>query len=229
MLLRKILVLAMVIASPLALAQDLKKDSYAEFGIGLETISDASTKPLTGTSSSGAVTYNNLRANLEFDNAMRWSLEYGRYIDRGLGLRAGVSYSSFKAKLKRVYGTGSYSYNGNTYNISNSYDRSELDNAASFDITAKILSANLYKDFDQAESDFTPYIGLGLGLADIQNVKDKEMAFSLIVGFNYDLFDSTYIGGKFLSNKISGPTSSEGLKYEDLDSQTWSLQIGRRF
>jgi len=78
-------------------------------------------------------------------------------------------------------------------------------------------------------ADFTPYFGLDLGLADIQNVKDKEMAFSLIVGFNYDLFDSNYIGGKFLSNKIFGSTSSEGLKYEDLDSQTWSLQIGRRF
>ena len=216
-------------SSPLALAQDLKKDNYAEIGLGLVIISDPSTEPLTGTSPNGDITYNNLRLNLESENATAWSLEYGRHIDRSFGLRAGVNYSSFKGKLKRLYGTGSYTYNGTTYNVSNSYNRSEVTNAASFDTSIKILSANLYKDFDQADSNFTPYIGLGLGRADLNNTSGKENVSILTVGFKYDIYDSTYIGGKFLYNTVSGPTNNDGLKYEDIDFQTWLIQIGRRF
>ena len=216
-------------SSPLALAQDMKKDNYVEIGLGLVIISDPSTEPLTGTSPNGDITYNNLRLNLESENATAWSFEYGRHIDRNFGLRTGVNYSSFKGKIKRIYGTGSYTYNGTTYNVSNSLNRSEVPNAASYDTSINILSANLYKDFDQADSNFTPYIGLGLGQADINNTSGKENVSSLTVGFNYDIYDSTYIGGKFLYNKVSGPTNNDGLKYEDINLKTWSLQIGRRF
>ena len=207
----------------------MKKNNYAEIGLGLVIISDPSTEPLTGRSLNGDITYNNLRLNLESENATAWFLEYGLHINRSFGFRAGVNYSSFKGKLKRLYGTGSYTYNGTTYNVSNNYNRSEVTNAASFDIRFTVLSANLYKNFDQTDSNFTPYIGLGFGQADLNNTGGKENVSSFTVGFKYDIYDSTYIGGKFLYNKVSGPTNNDGLKYEDIDLKTWSLQIGRRF
>lgn len=217
------------LATPLAFAQDLKKDNYIEVGFGLLIPSDVSTEPYSGTSPSGDITYNNLSANIEYDHPIAWSFEYGRFIDKDLSLRAGLNYTLSKAKLKRIYGAGSYTYNGTTYNVNNSLNRSEVNNSTSFDNNFKILSANLYKDFNQLDSNFTPYIGLGVGLADIEDTKDKEIVSNLIIGFNYDLYDKTYIGGKFLYNTVSGPTNNDGLKYEDIDFQTWLLHIGRRF
>ena len=224
-----LLFLFIFLATPLAFAQDFKKINYIEVGLGFLIPSDVSTEPYSGTSPSGDITYNNLRANIEYDHPIAWSFEYGRYFNKDLNLRAGLNYTLSKAKLKRIYGTGSYTYNGITYNISDSLDRSEANNAESFDNNFKILSANLYKDFNQLNLNFTPFIGLGIGLADIEDTKDKEMVSSLIVGFNYDLYDATYIGGKFLYNTVSGPTNNDGLKYEDIDFQTWLIQIGRRF
>jgi len=211
-----------------AMAETTSRESYAEFGLGLLVPSDASTEPLTG--SSGGVTFNNLRANIEYDNATIWSIEYGRYIDSEIGLRAGVNYSSFKLKLKRLYGSGSYTYSGTTYNVTTNIDRSEIaGSGVTFDNNVKILSFNLYKDFNTENSNTKPYIGFGLGQADVENAKDKELAYSLILGVNYEISDKTYIGGRFQNTTISGPTDSLGVKYEDADAQTWMVTVGTRF
>ena len=131
--------------SPLAFAQDLKKDNYIEIGFGFLVPSDVSTEPFTGTSPSGDITYNNLRGNIEYDNPIAWSFEYGRYFNKDLNLRAGLNYTLSKAKLKRIYGTGSYTYNGITYNISDSLDRYEANNAESFDNNfKKVFERELY-------------------------------------------------------------------------------------
>ena len=218
-----LLFLFIFLATPLAFAQDLKKDNYVEIGFGFVIPSDVSTEPYSGTSPSGDITYNNLRANIEYDNPIGWSFEYGRYIDKDLSLRAGLNYSLSKAKLKRIYGTGSYTYNGTTYNVSNSLNRSEVNNSTSFDNNFKILSANLYKDFNQLDSNFIPYIGLGVGLADIEDTKDKEMVSKRESYFRSA--DETF-GGKFIYNTVSGPTNNDGLKYEDIKpSQNTTLYL----
>ena len=227
-MLRKIILFTVASLPVAANAEITESQNYAEFGFGIITPSDASTEALTG--SSGGVTFNNLRANIEYEDATIWSLEYGRQLDTRLGLRVGVNYSSFKLKLKRLYGSGSYTYSGTTYNVTTNYNRSEISGSGvTFDNNVKILSFNMYKDFNQENSDFQPFLGFGLGQADIENAKDKEMAYSLILGVNYELSDKTYIGGRFQNTSISGPTDSLGVKYEDAGAQTWMVTIGTRF
>ena len=225
---RKPILLLTALYPALVIGDTDPRNSYAEVGFGVIMPSDASTEALTG--SSGGVTFNNLRSNIEYDSATIWSLEYGRYLDKSVGLRMGVNYSSFKLKLKRLYGSGSYTYGGTTYNVSTSYNRSEITGSGvTFDNNVKILSLNIYKDFDRSSSDVTPFLGFGLGQADIENAKDNEMAYSFILGVNYDFSDKTYVSGRFQSTVISGPTDSVGLKYEDGDAQTLMVSVGTRF
>jgi opacity protein-like surface antigen len=93
---------------------------------------------------------------------------------------------------------------------------------------------NAYYDFDITET-FKPFIGVGLGMADIEDMDDKEFAYSGHIGAKYYLSKDAYLGGKFTYTSINGPKltstadSSVVWHYNDIDIYNFSATLGFEF
>ena len=92
----------------------------------------------------------------------------------------------------------------------------------------RIFSINGYYDFDFGSA-FTPYLGVGIGLADIENAKDIEFALNLSVGVNYAITQRAYLGVKGEYHRISGPTDKMGFDYDTIQAFSGLVTVGYRF
>ncbi|MDA9136953.1 hypothetical protein N9J61_00300 [Pelagibacterales bacterium] len=145
-------------------------------------------------------------------------------------IRIGFSYLKPHIKLKSSTINGSVT-NGST-TLSGAGIITPADWASigiSFDNDIELRMLNLYYDFDYNEK-FKPFLGFGVGYADIQNTDGSELTTSFTGGAKYYLNETSYLGAKINWASISGPTDKLfGIKYNDIDVFTSTLLIGFEF
>lgn len=217
--------LPMLVASSLTLA-DSEKQMYFEFGLG-QSSADVSTKTYSGTT--GGVTYNNFRADLDYEDATTYGFEIGANNFLGTPLRVGFSLAQMDLNFEKATGSGTIATSQGTVNLSGSATAADVRGIGlSFDNEVKVYTVNAYYDFD-SNGNLSPYVGVGFGLTDVENAKDDEFTTALHLGFNYDLGNDMYIGGKYTRLSISGITDKLGVEYSSTDVNYMGLTLGVNF
>jgi opacity protein-like surface antigen len=102
------------------------------------------------------------------------------------------------------------------------------DAGISLDNRVNLYMANAYYDFKN-ESSFTPFLGVGMGMADVQNAKDNEFAYQGVIGGKFDIDKNMYLGLKGLYTKVNGITDELGIKYKDMDAYSGQVLLGVNF
>jgi opacity protein-like surface antigen len=145
-------------------------------------------------------------------------------------MRLGLSAKKFKAKFNAMELNGSLTDGTTTVTGPVTAKRSEFGSIAnSLDNKVQVYYLTGYYDFP-TDNKLTPYVGVGVGLADIQNAKDKEFALGLSAGANYDVTEKIYLGMRLDYSRIAaGVTDKIGITYEAMQSVSALATIGFRF
>jgi opacity protein-like surface antigen len=200
---------------------------YVEGQINYTQVQDLDTKNTTVTS--GGVTITNLKGKLEYDSDIGYGIEVGVREFLNKNVRLGLSYQENKIELKKATGSGTSVFGGNTADFALSPTLKQIRDAGlNFDNDVKTYSLNAYYDFDNVNG-LIPFVGAGLGQADIQNAKDKELSKSLYLGARYFVDKNMYVGGKGTYTMIDGPEDKLGIKYDDITSYAVTLSVGYQF
>ena len=232
---KKILVVALLTltanSSFAASLADMKP--YIEAQINYHNPDDVSSNALSASAVSGSVTASaGIRIKNEYKNETSAGVEFGVSVNNNS--RIGFAYSRPKFELDKIGLNLSATFTDGTTTItgfSGKFSRADLATVApadTFDNEVKLYSMNYYYDFDLS-SEIKPFLGFGIGIADIENAKDKELALSLHGGAKYYLADKVYLGGKASYSQIQGPNDGFGFKYEDIDFWTATLALGYEF
>ena len=200
---------------------------YIEGQAGITMINDVETDTYSG--SSGGVTWTNVKGEIDYDNAFTLGAEIG-VSDFGVNnLRLGVGAKRLEAKLSSVELSGTATDGTTTLTGPGKFSRDDVNSiGADLDNTIALYSVNAYYDFDVHEK-FTPFVGVGIGFADIENAKDLELAGALSIGAQYDFTEKFYAGLRGDYHMIAGPSDELGLDYESIHAFTASATIGYRF
>jgi opacity protein-like surface antigen len=225
---KKLLIAAVVAAiSSGALAADLKP--YIEGQLGYANLNDVDSK--TVSDSIGNVRLSGKLKN-NYDSDATYGFEIGAKNVGIENLRLGASYSRAEFDFKSAGLTGTISTDAGSTTISGSASRSQLGSYAStLDAKLNLYMLNAYYDFKNSSA-FTPFIGAGIGFADIKNTKDNEFAFSLNAGGKYNINDNLYLGAKGSYVRVNGPTIQvDGGDYglEDVDLWKAEALLGYQF
>jgi opacity protein-like surface antigen len=202
---------------------------YIEGQISYNKVQDVDTKTYSGTS--GGLTFTNLKGKLEYDSDIGYGVEAGVSEFLNKNVRVGLSYGQSKMELKKASGSGTVTDGTTTVNFGASVTRADLSSVglgSVLDNDVKNYSLNAYYDFDKVNN-LIPFIGVGLGQADIQNAKDKELSKSLYLGARYFVDKNLYVGGKGTYSIIDGPEDKLGIKYEDIKYYAVTLGVGYQF
>jgi opacity protein-like surface antigen len=203
-----------------------EKKGYFEFGIGKSSV-DVSTKTYSG--SAGGVTYTNAKADFDYKDPTTYGFEIGISNFLSTPLRIGFAVATLDLELEKATGTGTIATGSGTVTLSGSATAADFRGiGVSFDNDVKIYMVNGYYDF-ASEGKIRPFIGAGVGLADVQNAKDREFTLGLHAGINYDLGNNMYVGGRFSNYQINGITDKLGVQYEDTSVNYYGITIGVRF
>ena len=198
-----------------------------QFGVGIVEDVDGSTVI-------DATNGFNLSVNLtdlEYDNSLAFGGEFGvKDIIPNSNIRMALGITAFEAEFERGNVSAALNFAGSTLvSASGSFTAAE---AASLGVTltndVRIFGLNTYLDL-LADSTFVPYIGIGLGFADIENAEDNEFAASFMIGGNYRITDNSYIGAKGSYYNVLGPTDKAGIEYDDVNAWTFSMTLGIEF
>ncbi len=115
-------------------------------------------------------------------------LNYDVSYDTGFHLGGSVGYDFGMFRTE-----GEFMYRENSFDKMNDYTLNGVvlgDISLSGNANVKSYLLNGYIDFEN-KSSITPYIGIGLGLADIENsdadIDDKEFAYQAAAGIGYDI------------------------------------------
>ena len=161
-------------------------------------------------------------------------------IDAGLGLTfsrdslslaLGGNYSYLDDNGTTITGALSESLTVNNSDLDNEFVAEKNQLLDDFNKTIKLYMVNAYYDFNNA-SRFTPYVGAGFGIADVNKTKDKEFAYSFIAGGNYQVTENFYVGGKSTFTTINEPTLKmygDSLKLDDVNLWRADIVLGYEF
>ena len=220
---RKILILLALISSS-AFAADLKP--YIEGQLGWSNLNDVDTKA-TNLPISDAVTAS-ATAKIKYDNSVSGGFEIGANHVGIENLRIGVSFNRMKFDMEKV--TGSLALSTSSASLETTGDITEAVRSLGVDLdnSVKLYMANAYYDIKNASA-FTPFIGLGVGMADIKNAKDNEFAWSASVGGKYNIDKNMYLGLKGSYTSVNGITDKIGLEYKDMDAYSAHALLGYQF
>jgi len=229
---KKILVVALLTltanSSFAASLADMKP--YIEAQINYHNPDDVSSNTLSGASThNGITTSASIRIENEYDNETAAGVEFGFSVSDNS--RIGFAYTRPDFELDKITLTGTLTDGTTTLTDAGTFSRDQLATvgpADTFDNEVRLLSMNYYYDFDLS-SEIKPFLGFGVGIANIENAKDNELALSLHGGAKYYLSDKVYLGGKASYSQIQGPTDGFGFKYEDIDFWTATLALGYEF
>ncbi|MEP0942705.1 MAG: hypothetical protein ABJH63_08270 [Rhizobiaceae bacterium] len=164
--------------------------------------------------------------DLEYDPALVLGGEFGFSNVNGSNFRAGLAVLFAELELDTLTITGEGTFEGERVEGSIEVDPKEF--GVTFETDASLYLANVYYDFDSAVG-IQPYVGAGIGMADIENTEDMELTLAGHAGFNLDLSDRTYIGVKGSVHWIGGPTDELGLEYDNFVFATAMTVFGVRF
>lgn len=195
---------------------------YIEGQANYSKIDDIETSTYSDTID-GDVIVGKLTNDYDYDTGYGYEIGIKNVSDSNF--RIGYSYGQSKIKLKTL--TVSGTVNGTAG--SESYTPAQLSAVGlNFDNDIKTYSINVYYDLETNGS-FTPYVGAGLGEADIQNATDKELLTSVYLGGRHSVNEQMYVGVKGVYSMIDGPTDQLGLSYKDITQTTVSLIVGYNF
>lgn len=223
---KKLLIAAVVAAfSTGALAADLKP--YIEGHLGYAKLKDVDTEAFSGSVGGGTAT---LSAKGEFDNSFAGGVELGVGNIGASNFRLGASYTRMDFDMEKVTGTLTTSGVSGVANGTYSADITSVirDAGISLDNRVKLYMANAYYDFKN-ESSFTPFVGVGMGMADVQNAKDNEFAYQGVIGGKFDIDKNMYLGLKGIYTKVNGITDELNIKYKDMDAYSGQVLLGVNF
>ena len=222
---RKILLLLALISSSV-LAADLKP--YLEGQFGLSYLDDVDIKPYTSVDDGlGTVSAS---AKIKYDHSVSGGFEFGANSVVIENLRIGVSFNRMKFDMDKVTGTLTVAtvieeingtYTGDITSRVNSF-------GISLDNSVNLYMANAYYDIKNSSA-FTPFVGLGMGMADIKHAKDNEFAWSASVGGKYNIDKNIYLGLKGSYTSVNGITDKQGIQYKDMDAYSAYALLGYQF
>ena len=220
---RKILILLALISSS-AFAADLKP--YIEGQLGWSNLNDVDTKatnlPIIDPITASAT------AKIKYDNSVSGGFEIGANHVGIENLRIGVSFNRMKFDMDKVTGSISGTRGGDAFNATGDITENVRSLGVNLDNTVKLYMANAYYDIKNASA-FTPFIGFGVGMADIKNAKDNEFAWSASVGGKYNIDKNMYLGLKGSYTSVNGITDKIGLEYKDMDAYSAHALLGYQF
>lgn len=203
---------------------------YVEGQLGKHS-TDVDTQSYSGTAA--GLTYSGLKGSIDYDIDPALGIEIGASVAEGV--RVGASYTELNVDMESItVSVGSVTDGTTTYNsASGTVTRSQIADlsssaASTFDNNVKLLMVNAYYDF-AIDGDFKPFLGAGIGKADISNAKSKETAMSFYAGMKYDIDDSMYVGAKYSRTSINGPTDQNDINFEDIDVDSFYIMVGKSF
>jgi opacity protein-like surface antigen len=200
---------------------------YIEGTLGRATIQDVDTNTYSGTSD--GITFTDLRGTLDYNEPTYWGLEFGAYNLIDAPVRLGISINTLRAKFQSATISGSLSDGTTTYTGPISLTRSDLtDIGLDLDSRINLYSLNGYYDFPTGSA-WRPYLGFGIGWADIKSAQDEEFMYSLHAGVNYDINPRVYIGARVGWYHIEGPTDKTGIRFDSVKTTTVGATLGYRF
>jgi opacity protein-like surface antigen len=199
---------------------------YVEGQIGRMQVND-----VDGSTSAAAGGFNvDASTKAEYDSDIAFGAEIGVRKIADTGFRVGASFTSFQADLEQVDLGAALSFNGTVIGTAaGTFTADQLATAGvTLDNDVKAYSINAYYDFD-LDKRFTPYVGVGIGLADIENANDKELMLSGHAGINYALTEKLYVGARGTYHRINGPSDSFGIDYDDITAYSVGAVVGYNF
>jgi len=215
-------------ASLAATLADMKP--YIEAQINYMHPDDVSSNTLSAASThNGITTSASVSVKNEYDSETAAGVEFGFSVSDNS--RIGFAYTRPDFELDKITLTGTLTDGTTTLTDAGTFSRDQLATVGpidTFDNEVRLFTMNYYYDFDLS-SEIKPFLGFGVGIANIENAKDNELALSLHGGAKYYLADKVYLGGKASYSQIQGPTDGFGFKYEDIDYYTATLAIGYEF
>ena len=220
---RKILILLALISSS-AFAADLKP--YIEGQLGWSNLNDVDTKatnlPISDAATASAT------AKIKYDNSVSGGFEIGANHVGIENLRIGVSFNRMKFDMEKVKGSLALSTPSASLETTGDITEAVRSLGVNLDNSVKLYMANAYYDIKNASA-FTPFIGFGVGMADIKNAKDNEFAWSASVGGKYNIDKNMYLGLKGSYTSVNGITDKIGLEYKDMDAYSAHALLGYQF
>ena len=224
---KKIFTATAVIASLAVSVAAQAATPYVEGQLGFANLDNVDTNSYSGTS--GSVTVTGLRANLDYDSSATYGAEFGFKDVIDPGLRIAVSISTMKFDLNSAQINGVITNGSTTYTGPVTVTAANLASVgANFDNRVNLYMLNAYYDF-KTSTDFTPFVGFGIGLADIKNAKDTEFAYSVNAGAKYNIDKNVYVGAKGAYTRVNGPTDQLGIKFQDIAVYSANVSIGYEF
>jgi opacity protein-like surface antigen len=97
-----------------------------------------------------------------------------------------------------------------------------------WDNRATLYMLNAYYDF-KTDSQFTPFLGIGIGVADIKYAKNGEFAVSLSAGAKYNIDKNLYVGAKAAYTHVNGPKDDFAVQYSGLNLYSANVSLGYEF
>jgi opacity protein-like surface antigen len=200
---------------------------YLEGNLGRTYIKDVDTNTYSG--ATNGLTFTDLRGTLDYNEPTYWGLEFGFNNLAQAPIRLGLSVNTLKTKFQSATISGSVTDGTTTYTGPVSVSRGDLAGIGlDLDNRINLYSFNGYYDFPTG-TPWKPYLGLGIGWADIKNAKDEEFMYSLHAGVNYDINPRVYIGARIGWYHIEGPTDKTGVDFDNVKATTVGATLGYRF
>jgi len=214
-------VLALLATNPV-----IANEFYIEGSIGHYDVDDVDTTRASGTAS--GITFTNLGGTLEYDADTTFGFEIGVKLNDKV--RIGFSYVDASLDFEGATVSGSATDGVTTINASarvTPADASAL--GLTFSNDAEVMMIKASYDFDSFNNGLTPFVGFGLGQADIDNATDDETIISLTAGARYNLNDKAYVGAKISYMEVNGPDDELGIQYEDIELTSFEVVVGTTF
>lgn len=177
---KKVLTATAVLAALAVSATAQAATPYVEGQLGYANLGDVSSGDIS----------------VSFDSSITYGVEFGFKDVVVPNLRIGTSISTMKFDLNGAQQNG---VNATPAQIAAAGDN--------FDIRANLYMVNAYYDF-KTSTDFTPFVGFGVGVADIKldnnnSVNSTEFAYSVNAGAKYNIDKSLYVGAKAAYTRVS--------------------------
>jgi len=216
---KKILLATGLFILPLAVQA---ASGYIEGQVGYASIDDVDTETFT------SVETGTVSGSLDYDSSIGYGLEIGiREFEQYNVLRVGLAWNRMKADLD----SASINVTGGTVidAISGTASASDLATVGlNFDNDIDVYSANFYYDIP-VKMAFKPYLGIGIGVADSDNVEDNELALIGLVGGQYAISDDVNLGIKYQYIDVDSFTDTLGIEYKDTSTHMISATLGFNF
>lgn len=205
-----LLAVALTAYTTTAFAADLKP--YIEGSVGYSRPDDAK---ISFVDDDGNGSY---RAN--YDNDVNYGLEIGASNVLNPNIRLGAQFIKYQFDQK----SGSTTFGDGTI---------EADDQSDFEkMKAKVYLLNAYYDFNNT-SKITPFIGLGMGAADVDGAKNNEFSWATHLGGKYNFNDNLYLGLKGSYLRINGGdiecNTVTNCKAQDADVISGNVLLGLQF